>query len=1285
MWIGDVVANRFVIERPVGSGGMGTVFLAIDRATDDPVAVKVMDLATEQAIDRFRREASVLSDLAHPGIVRYIAHGETEQRESFLVMEFLKGEDLAERLSRGALSIEDCLTVSRHATEALAFAHSAGVVHRDVKPNNLFLVGGECSRVKVLDFGIARTRYQTQGLTQSGAMLGTVGYMAPEQAMGSREVDARADVFALGCVLFECLTGRAAFAGSHPVAVLAKVLAEDPPSVSEVVPGLEAFDSLVGQMLAKRPDDRPRDAHAVLRALEELGSRLGALETRARPAPQGLTRAERRIVSVIFAEPVGLDSARTVTPDLPTKELADVQELAARYHADALPLVGGALMLVLSAGAAAADQASRAASCALALAQLLPEYRVVVATGWGETSGSLPLGPVIDRAATLLRLSLHQQAGIDIDEVTAGLVGSRFQITGLDKRHLLIAKSVVEPPRTLLGKPTPCVGREKELALLNATLRECVDDSVERAVLVVGPAGQGKSRLCHEFLKRVREDRSATILTARADPVGAGSAFLLVRQLVRQAAGLLEANPAPQQRATLRSYVTDLCGDGVAARIADFLGELIGLPPVDAPSEQFAAARGNPQTMASWLSRSFGEWIAAASERGPLLLVLEDLHWGDVPSVVYLRDALRVLTARPLMLLALARPEVYERLPDLLSGLEKQEIALGRLAPRAAERLIRAALGDAISAGVVTRIVERADGNAFFLEELIRRVMEGEGETLPETVLALVASRLERLEPEPRRVVRAASVFGEEFWEGGAFALFGADGDPAEIHSWLEVLVRREILVPLRESRFAGELQYRFRHGLLREAAYAMLTEADRVTGHLMAGDWLERMGEKDALTMADHFDRGGDAKRAVPWLDRASRTAYIAGNADAAIALADRGIAAGAEGEVRGTLLGQKGASLAISRKMPEAFDLWREAMGCFRVGSAPWFRAAATSFVVGMFLGDPSLTAPVLAAIVQVPVVPEPSAPYGQAAALTCLSLTCVGQYEFGRTFVERAESIGGTNRDLDPEFLMHIRYARGFLGQVSGQLGDGLDNLDVAREIADRIGNAFGRGFAGSMTVGVLAQTGHCDRTEAAERELAAFCQPRGFDSISDWGTAYLGHAKVCAGRAAEAVAPLSTVLDRRDRFVSTYSRASIAHALLQANDLDGASREAQRSIEEGALYPITLTIALGAVSLIELRRGRAKEALDAAERGLQAHASVPWPSSGSVLRLARAEALHALGRIDEARAAIGEARERVLRIAATLDGRAELREAFVAAMTANARTIRLAGEWLGEGAG
>jgi serine/threonine protein kinase len=256
---GDLVAERFEIEHEGGSGGMGQIFRARDRSTGKAVAVKVQyEHLDRSASARFAREASVLAELSHPGIVRYVAHGQMPGGSPYLVMEWLEGEDLRIRLDRAPLTLTESVALGVRVAAALGAAHSRGVVHRDFKPSNVFLPHGRVDQAKVLDFGIA-WRAGNVDLTQTGRVVGTLGYMAPEQARSGSRIDARTDVFSLGCVLFRCLTGEAPFAGDSAMAVLAKILCDEAPRVSTLRRGVPpALDALLAQMLLKDADARPR-------------------------------------------------------------------------------------------------------------------------------------------------------------------------------------------------------------------------------------------------------------------------------------------------------------------------------------------------------------------------------------------------------------------------------------------------------------------------------------------------------------------------------------------------------------------------------------------------------------------------------------------------------------------------------------------------------------------------------------------------------------------------------------------------------------------------------------------------------------------------------------------------------------------------------------------------------------------------------------------------------------------------------------------------------------------
>ena len=278
-----VLAGRFHLLAQAGAGGMGAVYRARDLTTGATVAVKILTGREVREAQRFDQEGAILAGLVHPAIVRYIAHGVADSGARYIAMEWMDGEDLAARLEREHPTITEAVAIARRTAEALAYAHQRGVVHRDIKPGNLFLPGGAIDRLKVLDFGIARLTSGARKLTRTGSVIGTPGYMAPELVRGARDITPRADVFSLGCVMFQCLTGRAVFEAEAPTALLAKILLVEPPRVRDVAPHIPAaVDEVVARMLAKDPQERLPDAPAVLAALAALG-------------PLGDARAARRL------------------------------------------------------------------------------------------------------------------------------------------------------------------------------------------------------------------------------------------------------------------------------------------------------------------------------------------------------------------------------------------------------------------------------------------------------------------------------------------------------------------------------------------------------------------------------------------------------------------------------------------------------------------------------------------------------------------------------------------------------------------------------------------------------------------------------------------------------------------------------------------------------------------------------------------------------------------------------------------------------------------------------
>jgi eukaryotic-like serine/threonine-protein kinase len=1304
---GDVVADRFVIVRAAGAGGMGIVYQARDQLTGDRVALKLLEArasaATEGWTARFLREGEMLADLRHPRIVRHVAHGTTPRGQYYLALEWLDGEDLAARLDRGPLGIRDALAVTRQVAEALAFAHERGIVHRDIKPSNIFLVDGELGRAKLLDFGIARLAHVVSEMTAAGARIGTPAYMSPEQARGLAELDARSDVFSLGGVLYQCLAGTRPFVADDPMALIGKVLLADPEPIRDrrrEVP--EALETLALRMLAKDPARRPVDGNEVWEELEHLDGLItqdGMAHDPRTPMIAGITGRERRLVCLVFARlggPIDPETAETVE----------------RLGGHIEPLVDGSAVVSLAGSGAATDLAAQAARIALAMAQRTAGgVPIALATGRAVVvSDAVPIGEVIDRAARLLRTAepsdttqlssgtaepSHRPAAttqpiivgphVRIDEVTAGLLPARFDIGGDESGLVLFAeRPEIDSGRTLLGRETPCVSRDAEMAALEAGYAAAVEEPSARVVLVTAAAGVGKSRLRWEVLRRLTaRPQPPELLVGRGDPISAGAPFTLIAGAIRQAAGLLQGEPPAVRWVKLRARVARSVAPAEVARVAEFLGELASAPTSDPPSVQLRAARADPVLLGDQMRRAWEDWLHAETEIRPVVLVLEDLHWGDPPTVAFVDAALRRLADRPFLVLAFARPEVHALFPKMWEERDLQEIRLAELGKRAAERLVRSVLGVEVSPEVVARIVERAGGNAFYLEELIRAAHEGQGGELPETVLAMVQARLEGMETSARQVLRAASIFGQVFWQGAIGAILGSQERTTQAHDWLSELVRREVIMVRGTSRFAGETEYHFRHALVREAAYAMLTEADRTLGHRLAAEWLERVGESEAIVLAEHFDRAGEAAHAVRHYERAAAHALGANDLPAVLARVERGLVLGAEGIARGGLLLLGAEAHAWRAEFADAEREGREAMSLLPIGSDGWFAAAGEVALAAGVQGNRH----VLVALT-LELVPLLDRQLGDPAiiAATRLAEQLIITGDPERADVILAQLGRRDPQSLGPGIAGRLLTARALRLRFAGDAGAALDLAHEGVRAFERAGDVRNVCFQRGRIGYALLEVGEHDGAETELSDVVTRCDRMGLGNVAATARHNLGLVLARKGRTDEArtveTAAAEAFRSSGNRRMEGASLEYLALIELAAEDLPAAENAARGALAVAAAWPplpLNHAESLAILSRTLLAQGRFDEALRAASDGLDELRRLGGIDDGeAIIRLTYAEALWATGDREGAREAILAARQRLEERARRISDLA-LRESFLERVPENAATLRLARDY------
>jgi len=1280
---GTLVAGRFVLDAKVGTGGMGSVHRARDTLTGQLVALKVLHTPGEHA-ERFARETAALAEISHPGAVRYVAHGILPTGEPFLAMQWIEGETLAKRLQRGKLTIGESLVIGARIAAALGSAHARRLVHRDVKPANVMLADGAVDKAVLVDFGLARSSTAAE-LTKTGMLVGTPGYIAPEQARGDRDLGPQADVFSLGATLFKCITGRNAFNGDDLVTVLAKVLFEPAPRPSELTAEVpQALDDLVVRMLAKNPADRPADGHAVAEELARIEAPRGEAPRRS-SLPPTLTQGEQRLVSVIVAQA----EPPTETGTASAAERDRLSPIVREFGGTLETLASGTLVATLQGTGSATQQMVRAARCALRIQTEMDDTPVILATGRGVVSGPLPVGEAIERAVALLNSETQRRAsgagrrGVRTDETTAGLLDARFEIAG-DDQGLFIAREreVADATRKLLGMVTPCVGRERELGTLMSAWQECEEDSVARVMLVVGDAGVGKSRLRYEFMRRVKErgDR-VEVWMGRGDPMLAGSPFALASQVLRQAARVLEGEPLAVQQQKLRARIARHVPQADLPRVSEFLGEISGIPFGDGGSAQLRAARRDAVLMGDLMQRAWEDYLAAECAANPVLLVLEDLQWGDLPTIRLVDGTLRALSDAPFMVLALGRPDVHAAFPKLWTGRRATSVQLGEISRKAAEKLVRHVLGDRVTVPTVARIIDLAGGNVFYLEELIRSLASGQGESLPETVLAMVQSRLDALEGDARQILRAASVFGDVFWGSGVSALV----DPSlasQVAEWLDLLCEREVVSRRSEGRFPGEREYIFRNAAVREAAYATLTAQDRAAGHRIAGGWLARAGETDPRLLAGHFGRSGQPSLAVPWYLRAALRAVGGNDLDGAVECAELGIRCGAaQGELGllQTLLGNVAWWRGESSRAVRCFE---EAIGVLQEGGDAWCDAAGQ---LAAAYGRMHRTEPLvaLAARVERAVGGDMSARAAIALAQTCVAFAHAGDPATSSSMLALLESHGGSPVMHEPIVAAQAATARGTIAHFAGDIGAMLDwTLESVRQFDQIQDRRNGCSRRVNLGYGYI-EAGMYEQAEQVLRETLVVADRMGLESVCAACKQNLGLALGHLGRSEEARALQEDAIEafhaqKRPR-MEDGSRIYLAHALARAGRHDEAMEQARSITERDDLPPTFRSYALAVLAHIELLRDDKEAALAAAREAFELLVTLGGIDEGeSLVRLVWAEALFAHGQERTGRVAIADAARR-LRARANRMTNDAVREAFLTQVPENALTLEIALAW------
>ena len=1286
--VGATIAGRYLVERLSSRGGMGAIYRGCDTETNEPVAIKIARPQLEEtARARFIREAELMAAVDHPGIAAHLAHGTIGDDDlPYIVMEWIKGVNLRQHLGGKPLSVAETVFLGIDVCETVAELHRAGIVHRDIKPANLLLPGSaersyrSLRHIKLIDFGLAHRMGTTDSTSAPGKAIGTPSFMAPEQARGQADLDHRADIYSLGAVLFNCLVGRPPYVGDRSTAVLAKVIFDEVPRPSDFQLAIPRdLDDLVCRLLAKQPDDRPDDAASVASALDHISQGLDYGPAAALPdSKTAITEGENRFVAVLLVQGKNLPGAAL---DRHTQKFGGRLET----------LANGAIAGVFADDTGSEDLVMRAAECALVMSAQLGDRTVALAVGRGVMNDRIPTGAVIDRVVSIFSDRASGDGddqtgpqspdgrGVTVDAVTAGLLDRQFTLVRESpERYRLVGDRTPEAaaPR-LAGLVVPCVGRKRELRMLEAALAECIDEEMAGAIIMVGPAGGGKTRLCREFVHRVASGpEPVSIFSGRGSWLRARAPLSLLATIIGDAVGLVNGQSLKQKRQRITNRVAELLAADQVDRMAAFLGQLVHVPFSSAGRIQLEAARGDPQLMHDQMQRAFIDWLAAELKIQPVLLIVEDLHCSDPASLRFLEAAGEALNDRPLMILATSRPEPERPVSAFFTALEPEVVELAPLSERACEALIRQVL-DAPDE-VVVEITARCEGNPYLLEELIRSHHSGHAGDVPETVLAMAESRLLALPGRMRQILRAASIFGRHFWTHGVAALMGNDVTESELQDLLEQLTARELVHPSARSRFPGEDEFAFRHELTREAAYGALTDDDRKRGHMRAGVWLEQCGEDVAVVLAEHFDRGGAPGRAVLWYTRAAEQALHANEGDQVIDLVERAIACGVSGQIRGECELLR-AEVHNWRGQPSrAAECGWLAIELLPEGCAAWANAIHHVVWASSSLGQLDRVEPWIAPLVS-HAGPSSSDKYVIAMAHCATQFALAGKMQWVQSIARVIDewSSGGQRSPAAETTIVHMR---SFLAFLADEFDTACDLMLTAAEGWKRLGSQrnylMDLGNAGSAQL----ELGEYEAAAATLGQAVTRAKEMNLDHLVATNQANRALALARSGRADEARELCAETLalapaPRHEVIARTY----LAQILLTVDKASDALQQTRQALLRADKTPTSRAIVLGIHARVLLRVGRIAEALEAASEGMELLGEFGSIEYGEgVLRLTHAEALWHAGQRDDASRAISTAVE-LLRDRADHIADPDRRRSFLARVPEHARTLELSRTW------
>jgi eukaryotic-like serine/threonine-protein kinase len=682
--------------------------------------------------------------------------------------------------------------------------------------------------------------------------------------------------------------------------------------------------------------------------------------------------------------------------------------------------------------------------------------------------------------------------------------------------------------------------------------------------------------------------------------------------------------------------------------------------------------------MADQIRRAFLEWLSIECSQQPMLLLLEDLHWADLATIQLLSAALQQLKHLPLLVLAFARPEAKERFPLLsqLHGIE--EMVLRALPTASCKELIQSFLGAHLPPTKIQEMIELSQGNAFYLEELIRALNEGRTEQLPASIIAIAQARIDSLPEASRHLLRAASVFGESFVLPSLLPMLSGVVAEHELRQQLSWLWNQEVLTrsPSQADR------YHFRHALVRDAAYAKLTKQDRSLAHRLAAQWLETQEHPEAFTLAEHWRQGEEPTLAAHWYAIAAKVSLEGNDLHAALRLADLAFQLGVSTEHLNRLYTIKAEAFGWLGQPLLALSAWQELLNSSPDGSPSWYNALAGLFMANLQLRDFGKALEQIQRLQDM--TPQAEAATDSAMALTIVtSFSCVGGlYSVASTFIEKFETFPTAKTEAEQWILLGWKnqaYAYGAL-YLQGEPWEYLQRAQTAMRYFEKTGHLRGA-LAQAVEVGrAYMNLGAFSQAERLLREKLSQLSLLQIQYLIPFARLFLGQSLRCQQQYSEANLLIEEALIEFAKNghgpKQGDSRAELGKILLEQNNLTAAHAQLRQALPLLAFAPPAKSKAIAILSLIRLSQDNPSEALQLSQEALDLLDSLGGRGYEDIyLYWARVEALLANQKTTEAKDLLYEAKRRLL-LRADHIPEPTYRESFLSTVEENRKILALA---------